>query len=95
MSEVQQIGNIVDDTNIGFKNPQRGRIYSADGVSPALKTKQGGGLEPKIVCHPDRTGDDNLATKLVCACLTPDRMADGSKTMKNRCSHLQVKIFME
>jgi hypothetical protein len=39
MSEVQQIGNIVDDTNIGFKNPQRGRIYSADGVSPALNTK--------------------------------------------------------
>lgn len=74
MNEVRQIGNIVDDTNIGFKNPQRGRIYSADGVSPALNTKQGGGLEPKIVCHPDRTGDDNLATKLVCACLTPDRI---------------------
>ena len=38
MNEVQQIGNMVDDTNIGFKNPQRGRIYSADGVSPALNT---------------------------------------------------------
>lgn len=30
-------------------NPQRGRIYSADGCSPALNTMQGGGLEPKIV----------------------------------------------
>ena len=58
MSEVRQIGNIVDDTNIGFKNPQRGRIYSSDGISPALTTNQGGGLEPKIVC----------------ACLTPDRI---------------------
>ena len=74
MSEVQQIGNIVDDTNIGFKNPQRDRIYSADGVSPALNTKQGGGLEPKIVCHTDGIGDDSLATKLVCACLTPSRI---------------------
>lgn len=58
MNEVRQIGNIVDDTNIGFKNPQLGRIYDATGVSPALTTKQGGGLEPKIVC----------------ACLTPDRI---------------------
>ena len=69
MSEVQQIGNIVDDTNIGFKNPQRGRIYSADGVSPALNTKQGGGLEPKIVCHSNTNNK-----KVICACLTPDRI---------------------
>lgn len=47
--QVMQVGNIVDDTNIGFKNPQRGRIYSADGLSPALNCCKGGGLEPKIV----------------------------------------------
>ena len=69
MSEVHQIGNIVDDTNIGFKNPQRGRIYSADGVSPALNTKQGGGLEPKIMCHSNTNNK-----KVICACLTPDRI---------------------
>ena len=69
MGEVQQIGNIVDDTNIGFKNPQRGRIYSADGVSPALNTKPGGGLEPKIMCHSNTNNK-----KVVCACLTPDRI---------------------
>lgn len=44
-----QVANIVDDTNIGFKNPQRGRIYSIQGISPALNTCGGGGLEPKIV----------------------------------------------
>ena len=69
MGEVRQIGNIVDDTNIGFKNPQRGRIYDANGISPALNTKQGGGLEPKIVCHPNTNNK-----KVICACLTPDRI---------------------
>lgn len=44
-----QVCNIVDDTNIGFKNPQRGRVYSADGLSPALNACGGGGSEPKII----------------------------------------------
>ena len=48
-NKVIQVANIVDDTNIGFKNPQRGRIYSMQGISPALNTCGGGGLEPKIV----------------------------------------------
>lgn len=42
MDRVIQVGNIVDDTDIGFKNPQRGRIYSADGISPCLNTCGGG-----------------------------------------------------
>lgn len=46
---VEQVGNIVDDTNIGFKNPQRGRIYSDEGLAPCLNCCEGGGLEPKIV----------------------------------------------
>lgn len=46
---VQQVGNIVDTGN--WDNPQRGRIYSPNGCSPALNTCQGGGLEPKILCH--------------------------------------------
>ena len=44
--KVMQVGNIVHTGN--FKNPQRGRIYSSDGCSPALNTCKGGGLEPKI-----------------------------------------------
>lgn len=49
MDKVVQVYNIVDDTDIGFKNPQRGRIYSADGISPCLNTCGGGNLEPKIL----------------------------------------------
>lgn len=44
--KVIQVGNIVHTGN--FENPQRGRIYSSEGCSPALNTCQGGGLEPKI-----------------------------------------------
>ena len=44
---VRQIGNIVNTGS--WDNPQRGRIYSSNGCSPALNTCGGGGLEPKIV----------------------------------------------
>ena len=44
---VKQVGNIVNTGN--WDNPQRGRIYSPDGRSPALNCCGGGGLEPKIV----------------------------------------------
>lgn len=43
-----QVGNIIETDSFGG-NPQRGRVYSAEGCSPALNTMQGGGLEPKIV----------------------------------------------
>lgn len=49
VAEVIQVGNIVNDADINFKNPQRGRIYSVKGISPALNCCGGGGLEPKIV----------------------------------------------
>ena len=45
--KVIQVGNIVSTGN--WDNPQRGRIYSSEGCSPAINTCQGGGLEPKIV----------------------------------------------
>jgi DNA (cytosine-5)-methyltransferase 1 len=45
---VVQVGNIIETDSFGG-NPQRGRIYSADGCPPALNTMQGGGLEPKIL----------------------------------------------
>ena len=44
---VKQVGNIVNTGN--WDNPQRVRIYSPDGCSPALNCCGGGGLEPKIV----------------------------------------------
>lgn len=45
--EIQQVGNFV--TTGHFSNPQRGRVYSINGVSPSLNTVTGGGLEPKIL----------------------------------------------
>ena len=45
--KIMQVGNIVDNKNFG--NPQRGRIYSPEGLSPALNTVPGGGLEPKFI----------------------------------------------
>lgn len=45
--KVIQVGNIISTGN--WDNPQRGRIYSPSGCSPALNTCQGGGLEPKIL----------------------------------------------
>lgn len=48
--QVMQIGNIVETDSFGG-NPQCGRIYSDEGVSPTLSTMQGGGLEPKIMCY--------------------------------------------
>lgn len=46
---VQQVGNIVENKENGFKNPQRGRVYSPNGLAPCLNTVTGGGLEPKVI----------------------------------------------
>ena len=45
--KVKQLLNIVNSGN--WENPQRGRIYSVEGICPALNCCGGGGLEPKIV----------------------------------------------
>lgn len=62
--KVKQVFNIVDNNN-GFTNPQRGRVYDTDGLSPCLSTMQGGGREPKILkvgnCHPNgKVATDNF-----------------------------------
>ena len=46
--QVQQIGNIYPDTD-NFKNRTSGRVYSAEGLSPTLRTVTGGHNEPKVV----------------------------------------------
>ena len=45
---IKQIGNIVDNKETFGGNPQRGRVYNSEGLSPALNCMRGGGLEPKI-----------------------------------------------
>ena len=47
MSEVKQIGNY--ETESTWDNPQTGRVYSADGISPTLNTCNSGDRQPKIV----------------------------------------------
>ena len=44
---VKQIGNICKSK--GFNNPQRGRVYSTEGVSPTLDRCGGGNREIKII----------------------------------------------
>ena len=43
-----QLGNLKNTESFGG-NPQTGRVYSPDGISPCLNMMQGGGLEPKIL----------------------------------------------
>lgn len=57
MNEVIEIGNIVKTGNWG--SPQRGRIYSVDGISPCIYCFQGGNLEPKILLY-ETHGDSDL-----------------------------------
>lgn len=52
---VNRVGNISNSKSFGG-NPQVGRVYGTDGISPTLSTMQGGGQEPKIaipVSSPD------------------------------------------
>ena len=46
--KIIEVGNIVNTGK--WNSPQRGRIYSTDGISPALNgLGGGGGLEVKII----------------------------------------------
>ena len=55
-ANIKQIGNINNSASFGG-NPQTGRVYDIEGISPTLNTMQGGGREPKVVIPiltPDR-----------------------------------------
>ena len=47
MDKILQIANIAESA--GFNNPQVGRVYSAEGVSPTIDTMEGGNRQPKIL----------------------------------------------
>lgn len=55
-NNVKQIGNI-SEGNSSWGNPQTGRIYSTDGISPTLNTCGEGQREPKIVCGIDKSNN--------------------------------------
>lgn len=69
MNKIIQIGNIRKGTQ-KFNNPQTGRVYSIDGISPTINTCQGGGREPKVMVS-------NM--KIVCE----RRIDEGLRTFKN------------
>lgn len=52
-ANVKQIGNISNSTSFGG-NPQTGRVYDIEGISPTLNTMQGGGREPKVMVIDDQ-----------------------------------------
>lgn len=49
-ASIKQLGNINNSTSFGG-NPQTGRVYDVDGLSPTLNTMQGGGREPKVLVN--------------------------------------------
>jgi len=56
--KILQIGNLINSQG-KFKNPQVGRIYSENGISPTLNTCQGGQREPKILKEENKNMNEN------------------------------------
>lgn len=52
-NQVKQIGNISNSNSFGG-NPQTGRVYDIEGISPTLNTMQSGGREPKVMAIDDQ-----------------------------------------
>jgi DNA (cytosine-5)-methyltransferase 1 len=68
--EVIQLGNYLDDTEKKFKNPQAGRVYSSEGISPCLDTCGGGNrevkiMEPKIIKEGNYSPSNHNASSIV------------------------------
>lgn len=55
-SKIKQVGNLVEREN--YANPQVGRVYSSDGISPTLSTMQGGDRQPKVIVKSNICIDD-------------------------------------
>ena len=85
---VKQVGNISDSNSFGG-NPQTGRVYDPEGLSPTLNTMTGGGREPKIIDDQGRKNKKVIPTdisptlraqshgnepKVVIPVITPDRI---------------------
>ena len=48
-TKILQIGNLIPDAGRKFTNPQTGRVYDPQGLSPTINTAQGGQREAKII----------------------------------------------
>lgn len=58
--KVIQVCNLVKSN--GFSNPQRGRVYSTEGIAPCLMTCGGGQLEPKVLIYDEETDTEDTAS---------------------------------
>lgn len=87
---VMQVGNIVDDTDRDFKNPQTGRIYAPEGLSPTINTCQGGGREPKII-ERDTPMKGNYTEPRICTMVGRDPNSPSSRA---RSDHYEQFLEM-
>ena len=92
---VKQIGNIVTTGN--FKNPQRGRIYDSEGISPCLNTMQGGGLEPKfiepVICASRGRNPDNPSDRTA-GIPTEQRLEPNTDGVSNTLTTVQKDNYL-
>lgn len=54
-NKIKQVGQLCDDTDRSFKNPQTDRVYATDGLSPSLIVGSPGRNTPKILLVPQAT----------------------------------------
>lgn len=85
--EVKQIGNM-DNGRETFDNPQCGRVYDSEGLSPTINTCQGGQREPKIIVamrgrNPDNTSDRTAGSP------TKQRLEQNSQGICNTLTSVQ------
>lgn len=92
---VKQIGNIVTTGN--FRNPQRGRIYDSEGISPCLNTMQGGGLEPKfiepVICASRGRNPDNPSDRTA-GIPTEQRLEPNTDGVSNTLTTVQKDNYL-
>ncbi|ARQ94572.1 DNA (cytosine-5-)-methyltransferase [Weissella phage PWc] len=58
---IKQLGNLKETVPLG-DNPQVGRVYSEDSISPTLNTRQGGGRESKVLVREATKKGYDIAT---------------------------------
>lgn len=85
-SGVLQIGSIAEEKN--FDNPQTGRVYDADGISPTLNTCGGGGHEPKVIAAMRGRNPDNPSDRTVGA-PTEQRLEPNAQGICNAITTVQ------
>lgn len=85
--EVRQIGNMDNDRE-NFKNPQCGRVYDSEGLSPTINTCQGGQREPKIIVSMRGRNPDNPSDRTA-GSPTEQRLEPNSQGICNTLTSVQ------